>query len=169
MNQFNLQPILSGTLIELRPLRAGDFDSLYVVASDPLIWQQHPQSNRYEKKVFRSYFDSALESRGAFLIREKNSGQVMGSSRYYDLDSEFKSIKIGYTFLARKFWGGLYNKELKKLMIDHACLYVPSILFEVGAKNFRSQKALEKIGARKQKEEVLEGEPSVTYRLDRPQ
>ena len=54
---------------------------------------------------------------------------------------------MGWTFLEREFWGGTYNRELKQLMLDHAFRFVDRVLFVVGEQNFRSQKALAKIGA----------------------
>jgi N-acetyltransferase len=146
--QFDLQPTLRGELIELRPLRPDDFDALFSAASDTLIWEQHPESDRYQRDVFQKYFDGALESKGAFAIIERESGRIIGSSRYCNLDPKESEVEIGWTFLERKFWGGSYNRELKKLMLDHAFQFVDRVLFVVGEKNLRSQKALEKIGAR---------------------
>jgi N-acetyltransferase len=146
--QFDLQPTLRGELIELRPLRPDDFDALFSAASDTLIWEQHPESDRYQRDVFQKYFDGALESKGAFAIIERESGRIIGSSRYCNLDPKESEVEIGWTFLERKFWGGSYNRELKKLMLDHAFQFVDCVLFVVGEKNLRSQKALEKIGAR---------------------
>jgi RimJ/RimL family protein N-acetyltransferase len=144
---IDLQPALIGDLIELRPLRPDDFDALFSAASDPLIWEQHPESDRYQRDVFQKYFDGALESKGAFAIIERKSGRIIGSSRYCNLDSKNSELEIGWTFLERQFWGGSYNRELKKLMLDHAFRFVDRILFVVGEKNLRSQRALEKIGA----------------------
>ena len=146
--EFDLQPTLRGELIELRPLRPDDFDALFSVASDPLIWEQHPESDRYQRDVFQKYFDGALESKGAFAIIERESGRIIGSSRYCNLNPGNSEVEIGWTFLERKFWGGSYNRELKKLMLDHAFQFVDRVVFVVGEKNLRSQKALEKIGAR---------------------
>ena len=148
MQKFNLQPTLTGTLIELRPLTVKDFDALFAAASDPLIWEQHPESDRYTLAVFRKYFDGAIESKGAFAIIDRGTGRMIGSSRYCNLNSEANEVEIGWTFLERKFWGGSYNRELKSLMLEHAFRFVGRVLFVVGEKNFRSQKALEKIGAR---------------------
>ncbi len=97
---FELQPHLENNLIKLIPLKKKDFEKLYQVASDPLIWEQHPDKDRYKKEVFEKFFKGALESGGAFLILDQNSGEVIGSSRYYDLDDDKKSIAIGYTFIA---------------------------------------------------------------------
>jgi RimJ/RimL family protein N-acetyltransferase len=143
---FDLQPNLKGELIELRPLTPEDWDDLFAVASDPLIWEQHPESDRYKEEVFKLFFQEALESGGAFIITDKKSGRIIGSTRFYGYDSENSEIEIGWTFLARKYWGGRYNQELKQLMLDHAFKFVESVIFYVGENNIRSQKATEKIG-----------------------
>jgi len=145
--EFDLQPTLKGNLIELRPLRPQDFDALFAAASDPQIWEQHPESDRYQRKVFQRFFDGALESKGAFAIIERKSGRIIGSSRYCNLDPTNGEVEIGWTFLEREFWGGTYNRELKQLMLEHAFRFVDRVVFVVGEQNFRSQKALEKIGA----------------------
>ena len=144
---FDLQPTLKGDLIELRPLQPQDFDALFAAASDPQIWEQHPESDRYQRKVFQRFFDGALESKGAFAIIERKSVRIIGSSRYCNLDVTNREVEVGWTFLEREFWGGTYNRELKQLMLDHAFRFVDRVLFVVGDENFRSQKALEKIGA----------------------
>ena len=146
---FKLQPILENELVKLVPLKQEDFDILHQVASDPLIWEQHPDRFRYKKEVFEKYFEGAIKSSGAFLVVEKNSDEVIGSSRYYDFDKEKKSIAIGYTFLAKKYWGTTYNRVMKNLMLDHAFKFVEKVIFHIGAKNIRSQKAIEKLGASK--------------------
>ena len=152
---MGLQPTLTGDVIELRPLRSDDFDALFSAASDPRIWEQHPENDRYQRDVFQKYFDGALESKGAFAIIERKSGRIIGSSRYCNLDSKNSEVEVGWTFLDRQFWGGIYNRELKKLMLDHAFRFVERVVFVVGEKNLRSQKALEKIGARFSKKKHL--------------
>jgi RimJ/RimL family protein N-acetyltransferase len=143
---FDLQPRLKGELIELRPLTPADWQDLFAVASDPLIWEQHPESDRYRENVFKIFFREALESGGAFVIIDKKNQQIIGSTRFYGYDPEKSEIEIGWTFLARNYWGGRYNRELKQLMLDHAFKFVESVIFYVGEKNIRSQKATEKIG-----------------------
>jgi|SRR5688572_11495809 len=155
--EFDLQPTLRGNLVEIRPLRLSDFDALFAAASDPLIWEQHPEPDRYTRPVFQKFFDGAIASRGAFSVIELNSGRIIGSSRYYGhdpaerasrgYDPEERTILIGYTFLERAFWGRSFNRELKALMLDHAFKLVDRVYFEVGEKNIRSQKALLNIGA----------------------
>jgi len=143
---FDLQPILKGELLELRPLRPEDFHDLYAVASDPLIWEQHPIRDRYREEVFKEFFREALESGGALIALDSKDGQVIGSSRFHGYDKEKGEIEIGWTFLARSHWGGVYNREMKRLMLRHAFRFVNSVIFLIGPQNLRSQKAVQKIG-----------------------
>jgi N-acetyltransferase len=143
---FDLQPILKGELLELRALRAEDFRDLYAVAADPLIWEQHPMRDRYKEEVFKGFFREAMESGGALIAVDSKDGQVIGSSRFYGYDEEKSEIEIGWTFLARSHWGGIYNREMKRLMLRHAFQFVNSVIFLIGPQNLRSQRAIEKIG-----------------------
>lgn len=146
---FDLQPVLRGRRLWLRPLREEDWSPLYTVASDPLIWEQHPVPDRYQEKVFRGFFREAMESGGAFVVLDANDDQIIGSSRYLGYDPERSEIEIGFTFLARAYWGGAYNREMKDLMLRHAFRFVRHVVFLVGMENWRSQKAMEKIGGRR--------------------
>jgi RimJ/RimL family protein N-acetyltransferase len=143
---FELQPHLVGDLLELRPLRPEDWDGLFGVASDPMIWEQHPAHDRYKEEVFKEFFREALESRGAFVAVDRESQQIIGSSRYFGHETEKREVEIGWTFLARSCWGGNYNGEMKRLMLGHAFKFVDSVVFLVGRENVRSRKALEKVG-----------------------
>ncbi|MFY8021229.1 MAG: GNAT family N-acetyltransferase, partial [Bacteroidia bacterium] len=129
--------VLENDLVQLFPLVESDFDALYQVASDPMIWEQHPQKNRYEESVFRLFFDEAITHQLAYKIIDKNSGELIGSSRYYNCDFSQKSIAIGYTFIARKFWGTPYNASIKSLMIQFAFTNFDLIYFHVDQNNFR--------------------------------
>jgi RimJ/RimL family protein N-acetyltransferase len=144
---FDLQPHLKGELIELRPLRRDDSNDLFAVASDPLIWEQHPESDRYKEEVFKIFFEGALESGGAFAVVDNKTQQIIGSTRFHGYDPEKSEVEIGWTFLARRYWGGPYNAEMKRLMLTHAFKFVENVVFFVGENNIRSQKATEKIGA----------------------
>jgi N-acetyltransferase len=166
---FDLQPALKGALVELRPLRADDFTVLYAVASDSLIWEQHPESDRWKEDMFRRFFSDALESGGAFIAMASRDGQVIGSSRFHGYDEEDSEIEIGWTFLARSHWGGGYNREMKELMIRHALRFVKKVIFIVGQQNLRSQRALEKIGAlRAGLKPDAAGRFSFRYEIDKP-
>jgi RimJ/RimL family protein N-acetyltransferase len=143
---FDLQPVLRGELLELRPLRPEDFPDLYAVASDPLIWEQHPIRDRYKEEVFKGFFREALESGRALTAADSKDGRVIGSSRFHGYDQERSEIEIGWTFLARSHWGGIYNGEMKQLMLRHAFRFVNNVVFLIGPQNLRSQRAMEKIG-----------------------
>ena len=147
MMAFDLQPHLKGELIELRPLKPEDWDDLFAVASDSLIWEQHPERDRYKEDVFRAFFKEALESGGAFVVIDGKNHQIIGSTRFYGYDPEKSEIEIGWTFLARKYWGGRFNREMKDLLLAHAFQFVENVVFFVGEHNIRSQRAMEKIGA----------------------
>lgn len=144
---FDLQPTLRGVRLELRPLRPEDADALYAVASDPLIWAQHPAKDRYQEAVFRAFLDDAFASGGALVAVDLRDGRIVGSSRFHGFDSLGREVEIGWTFLARSHWGGPFNAEMKRLMLRHAFRFVDRVVFRVGPHNHRSQRALENIGA----------------------
>jgi RimJ/RimL family protein N-acetyltransferase len=143
------QPTLQSERLLLRPLRPGDWDALYAVASDPLIWEVHPARDRWQEPVFRAFFDDALAQGGALSVIDKGSGGIVGSSRFQNHDPENGgSVEIGWTFLARSHWGGGYNAEMKRAMLAHALASVERVSFRVGETNGRSRRAMEKIGGR---------------------
>ncbi len=143
---MNLQPTLTGELLEIRPLTPDDYDGLLEAASDPLIWEMHPQPDRYKPEVFKMFFAEALACNGAMAVVDRKTGHIAGTSRFYDYSQADSSVLIGYTFLARQYWGGLYNRELKKLMVNYALEFVKTTYFQVGVANLRSQRAMLKIG-----------------------
>jgi len=152
---FNLQPVLENEWVQLRPLRHEDFETLYQCASDPLIWEQHPVPDRYQRPVFEKFFAGAMESGGAFLVINRATGEAIGTSRYYDIDAGKKSVAIGFTFLVRACWGTTYNRAMKQLMLDHAFQFANYVIFHIGPQNIRSQAAILKLGARKLAEEEI--------------
>ncbi len=174
MESFNFVSTLVGETISLRPLKAEDFEALYAVASDPLIWEQHPEPTRYQRQVFMSgFFARALACGSAFVVIDNASSKIIGSSRYYGWNPVEREVTIGATFLARSYWGRGTNREMKQLMLNHAFRWAKVVWFHVGANNWRSRKAMEKIGGRFSHEEsrVIHGvkQPHVVYRIDAPQ
>lgn len=155
---MNLQPThLKNDLVTLVPLQPGDFDRLFIAASDPLIWEQHPDRYRYQEDRFRVYFDTAIESKAAFLVLDTGTGEVIGCTRYYDVDIPGSSVAIGYTFLIRSKWATPTNRAMKDLMTSYAFEFVDKIIFHVGENNMRSQKAVQKLGAVKTGELIMDG------------
>ena len=147
--QPTLQPTLIGPTLTIRPITPEDWPELFHAASDPEIWKLHPRSNRYTEPVFREYFDSAIASKMAFVFVDRASGRLIGSSRYHGHEPAFSEIEIGWTFIVRSHWGGATNREVKRLMLDHAFTFVDTVIFWVGEKNWRSQSAMSKIGGNK--------------------
>ena len=143
--RFDLQPTLQGDLLELSPIRQAEFDALWSVPSDPRVWEQHPMKERATPDGFRTFFQDAIDS-GALTVRDRRDGRVIGSSRFFGYDATRSEIEIGWTFLARSHWGGRYNGEMKRLMLDHAFRFVDTVVLLVAPENFRSQRAVEKIG-----------------------
>lgn len=144
---FNPQPVLTGDTVALRPLHAKDWDMLFGVASDPLIWAAHPAHDRWQESVYRRYFDDGLASGGGLVITDRSNGAIIGQSRFDRTRVEPGEIEVGWTFLARAHWGGTTNYAVKSLMIAHALLSFDTVVFYVGETNGRSRRALEKIGA----------------------
>jgi N-acetyltransferase len=163
---FELQPTLTGDLIELRPLRPEDYPALYAVASDPLIWDQHPSSDRYQEPVFQAFFRDALASGGALVAIDRKDGRVIGSSRFNGYDEANSEIEVGWTFLARSHWGGVFNGEMKRLMLRHAFRFVRRVVFVIGARNYRSQRAVEKLGAVRVGSKVNDKGEQFVYRIE---
>lgn len=145
MSEFR-QPTLQNALVFIRPLLQEDFDALFEVATDPLIWEQHP-ADRFKRDVFETFFSEALESKGALIVFDKSTGNVVGTSRFQLLTENNRSVEIGWTFLGRHYWGGTYNGSIKKLMIKHAFHFVDEVIFFIDTLNFRSKKSVIKLGA----------------------
>lgn len=158
----NIQPTLSTSNIKLLPLQPIDFEGLYAVASDPKIWEQHPNKNRWQRNVFQTFFDGALKSKGAFKIVDQETNQILGSTRFYDYNGTENSILIGYTFYATACWGKGINHKVKILMLSYIFQFVNTVYFHVGAQNVRSQIAIGRLGAAKV------GEDEVTYFGEEP-
>jgi RimJ/RimL family protein N-acetyltransferase len=161
------QPTLVGETLLVRPLRADDFAALAAAASDPLLWSQHPEPNRHEPAVFARFFAGALASGGGLLVLDAAGGEVLGASRFYEWCDAPPSVVIGYTFLVRTRWGGATNGELKRLMLAHAFRWAETVWFHVGPSNRRSQRALERIGARLDHERGEGSARRLVYRIDR--
>jgi N-acetyltransferase len=85
---------------------------------------------------------------GALLVTDKASGEVIGTSRYYGWNPDQREVAIGYTFLVRSHWGGATNREMKQLMLSHAFRWAKVVWFHVGKNNWRSRRAMEKVGGK---------------------
>ena len=174
MTEPDRQPTLEGERVLLRPSTPDDWDALYAVASDPLVWAVHPAHDRWQRDVFRAYFDGGIASGGALTIVDRATGAVIGSSRYDNWRPDADEIEIGWTYLSRACWGGAYNAEIKRLMLDHIHARVGTVVFTVGEGNVRSRRAMAKIGGVLRpgaEHRLMAGEmkPHVIYEIRRPE
>ena len=165
------QPTLRGERVTLRPIRTDDLGAMHAAASDPEVWAQHSETNRHERPVFERFFQGALASGGGLVIIDNQDDRIIGSSRYYDWNPQDESVVVGYTYLERAYWGGATNREVKALMLAHAFQWARTIRFHVSPGNVRSQRALERLGARFEQQTMVSlfGVPSerMIYRMDR--
>ena len=142
------QPILETERLVLRPVTEDDREALYEIASDPMVWEQHPIHDRWRREVFDAFFDEGLASGGALAVVDKAKDRIVGSTRYDKYDPEEGGVvEIGWTFLERRCWGKGINREMKRAMLEHAFEHVALVEFRVGDTNYRSRNALEAIGA----------------------
>lgn len=154
---FDRQAILAGKRVLLGPYRENDFTALFAVASDPLIWAVHPAHDRWQEPVFRAFMADAVELGGTLVAIDRETGAIVGSTRFQQLDAERSQVEIGWTFLARSHWGGAFNREMKQLMLAHAFTGVGRVVLHIGEDNVRSRKACENIGGRlTDEDEVVE-------------
>ncbi len=169
---MNLQPTLENELLILRPLKESDFELLYEIAKDPLIWEQHPSFDRYQKAVYSVFFKNAIASKGALIVIEKSTQKIIGSTRFEPIQGTKNAIEIGWSFLSRDYWGRSFNKSMKTLMINHAFETITDVILYVDQDNIRSQKAVRKIGGvriteAKYKHLLNTSETEWTYRIDK--
>lgn len=159
---MNIQPVLENAELILYPLEDTDFDDLYAAASDPKIWEQHPNKDRWKREVFQNFFEGAIKSKGAFKVVDKTNGKAIGSTRFYDYNELENSILIGYTFYATAYWGKNINPAVKTMMLDYIFQFVDNVNFHIGADNLRSKISIGRLGAIKvaEKEICYFGEPS---------
>ncbi len=170
--KFSLQPFLESKVVKLRPLEQDDFNALYRIASDAKIWEQHQNKDRYTLDNFSTFFQESIGSKGALIIIDVKTEKIIGCSRFKIIDGSNGVVEIGWSFLERAYWGGYYNREFKKLMINYALQHSKYVVFYVNALNHRSQRAMEKLGAKRTEDSskswVLPKTKGVTFVIDTP-
>ena len=146
MVNFKLK--LENESFSLIQTKTSHFEKLCSVAGNPVIWEQHPENDRWKREVFIKFFQIAMENTlGCFTIVDKTLDKFIGSTRFYSHDKIDNSIRVGYTFLSNEYWGTSVNLQIKKLMLDYAFRHIDKVYFDIGEENFRSRKATEKLGA----------------------
>ena len=158
---FNVN--LETNAFSLEQTTSSDFDPLYEVASNPVVWEQHPEKDRWRRPIFSAFFRGAVENDlGCFTVRDKTAGVVIGSTRFYSHDASGGAVRLGYTFLSPAYWGSGANQETKEVLLEYAFTIVEKVYFDIGKENFRSRKAVEKLGA----VECASDDEKVVYGLD---
>jgi RimJ/RimL family protein N-acetyltransferase len=165
--QFSIQPVLENETIRLSPLLADDFNDLYSVACDPEIWEQHPEKERWKEDIFSQYFETAIQSKGAFKVIDKTKNIIIGSTRFYNFNPSENSILIGFTFYGKSYWGKGTNQAVKKLMLDYIFEFVETVCFHIGSENIPSQMAIVRLGAKKIREEETEKGKKLVYAISK--
>lgn len=148
MKKPNLQPTLIGSLVTLKPMQERDWKGMFKAASNSKTWAGHVKRDRYKEDIFRPYFDSGISSGSALSIFDNETGSIIGTSRYHEYRSDIAEIEIGWTFIDCDYWGGKYNAEIKRLMLQHAFSFLDVVVFWVAQENFRSRAAMNKIGGK---------------------
>jgi N-acetyltransferase len=146
MSDPDFQPTLVGPSITVRPIASDDWPELFAAGSDPGIWAGHPVPDRHTEPKFRKFFDDSIRSKKGLVFVDRSSNHLIGSSRYYGYEPDRSEVEIGWSFLVRSHWGGAANREVKRLMLDHAFTFADTVVFWVAEKNWRSQGAMTKIG-----------------------
>ena len=146
---MNFKSHFEDVSISLLQIKKENFEGLYLVASDPIIWEQHPENDRWKKEKFNIFFKSALKNElGCFSIFDNSHNKFFGSTRFYSYDENDKAVRIGYTYIAPEYWGTTTNNSIKKMMLDYIFKYLDKVYFDIGEQNLRSRKATEKLGAK---------------------
>ena len=160
---INRQPTLTGPTVIVRPLCVDDADDLYLVAQDPMLWEQHTDKYRWQRPVFDAFFQDAIKSGGALAIVARETERLIGTTRLHLTPQNL--IEVGWTFLTRSYWGDGTNWEVKTLLLDFVFQTEDTVIFRASKHNVRSRKAIEKLGAIL--EHGFEGPrgPAVQYQL----
>lgn len=168
---FSFQPVISNQTLSIRPIAESDYDNLFACAADKKLWEGHPSKDRYKSAEFKKWFQKAIDSGATIVVIDKSTNKLIGSSRFYVEESALDDISIGFTFIARHYWGGQTNYQLKSLMLNYAFEHFSVVWFHVSPCNIRSQKAIEKIGGifTQKMDSTISGttEPWMFYKIEK--
>ncbi|MEM7551968.1 MAG: GNAT family protein [Bacteroidota bacterium] len=150
-----LEPVvLSGSNVDLIPLEKSHKDQLLEAASDGELWNLWYTSVPSKDKV-EDYIHAALDEQKAgtslpFVVVDKGSGKIIGSTRYCNVSSANKRVEIGYTWYSKSFQRTGVNTECKLLLLSHAfeTLEVIAVAFMTNWHNHRSRNAILRLGAK---------------------
>ncbi len=144
--------ILKGETVDLIPVEMEHFDALFEAASDKELWKYIP-SDCSVRETFNKSYSAAIQDREngtnyPFIIYNKQTGKIIGSTRLMDIVSNDKKLEIGFTWLVKEYWGTGINFECKLLLLTFSfnILKARRVQIKTDENNFRSRKAIEKIG-----------------------
>jgi len=155
INQWISYPTsLSGSTVNLLPLEEQHLEELEAIAQDPRIWEHYPfdlsRSARF-REVFRSAIPEREQGRQfPLVIANRQTGKLMGSTRFLDIQPQHKKLEIGFTWLHPNYWGTGVNLECKLLLLTYCFekLGAARVQLKTDEQNLRSRKAIKKIGGK---------------------
>lgn len=157
MLDFKKDYILENDYVLLRPLVPEDYEMLLEYSeNEPDIWRFNAfgANNRDNLK---KYIDTALKNKNAeteypFVVVDKATGKVIGSTRYYSISTMYNTLEIGYTWYGKKYQGTAVNKNCKYLLLEFAFenLGVERVGFKANKDNYRSINAMKSIGCKEE-------------------
>jgi len=143
---------LTGETVDLIPLSKTHFAELEKIAKDPRIWEFYTFDCSQSEKFLTVYATALItRDRGLefpFVIVHKKTNQIIGSTRFLDIQEKHRKLEIGWTWLHPDYWATEINLECKLLLLSHCfeTLKTLRVQIKTDANNIRSRKAIEKIG-----------------------
>ena len=151
---MEIRPItLEGKLVRLEPLAIEHEAALWSVAQDEEIWRWMRVNVQRREQLYDLIHDAlrlqASDGDLPFTIVERQSGQPIGSTRYFDIMPQHRHLEIGHTWLGKQYWRSGINTEAKYLLLRHAfeTLGCVRVQFRTDRLNVRSQTAIKRLGA----------------------
>ncbi|MEM7102828.1 MAG: GNAT family protein [Bacteroidota bacterium] len=153
---FEKDYVFEDAFLKIIPLKPNHTDEYSEIADDPEVWTYFLEKglgrNHLEKYIAEAIEQRQKKKQYPFAIKEKSQNQFVGMTRLYEIDHNLKTIKMGHTWLGKKYWGRGINQRCKYLLFqfifDH--LQFERVGFGVSAENTRSLKALENMGCIKE-------------------
>lgn len=150
---FEEEIILENERVVLRPLAIDDFDALLPYSiNEPTLWQ-YSLTSADSSDNLKKYINSALHKRAMndsypFIVFDKKTQKIAGSTRFYDYQKIHNTIQLGYTWYGAEFWGTGLNKNCKKLLLTYAfdTIGIHRVEFRADFNNKRSIAAMKKLG-----------------------
>ncbi len=147
--------VLSGYGVSLLPMTLGHENDLKAAAADGELWRLRVTSVP-EPDETRAYIDAALSGKKSgqrlpFVVVDEASGDIVGSTSYHDIVPAVRRLEIGYTWYARRAQRTHVNTACKLLLLTHAfeTLEANVVGWRTDNFNFASQRAIERLGAKK--------------------